>query len=226
MEKILPYVLILHVVSGLIALATGATALVAAKGRPVHRKAGRAYVWAMTLVFVTALALAGFRFNRFLFMIAFLSYYSVFAGVRALALKTLHGNQDPAWFDWAAGLVNAGMNVVFVGFGVQILVDDPQRIPAALMYLGFGMGGWIISYVNLKPFVARPKAAYHWYLTHTGNMMGGYIATCTAFLATLVSRFQIPYPLLAFVLPSLIGIPVLLWWQHRKEQTFKNPGSA
>lgn len=226
MENILTCVLILHVVSGFIALTTGATALLAAKGRPVHRKAGRIYFWAMALVFATALALAGFRFNRFLFMITFLSYYSVFAGVRALRLKTLHNGQNPAWFDWAAGLVNAGMNVLFVGFGIQILLEHPPRMASALMYIGFGVGGWSISYANLKPFVIRPEKAYHWHLTHTGNMMGGYIATCTAFWATLVSRFQVPYPLLAFVLPSLIGIPVLLWWQHQKEQAFKKPESA
>lgn len=226
MATILTYVLSLHVASGFVALATGAAALVAAKGRPVHRKAGRIYFWAMTLVFVTALALAGFRFNRFLFMISFLSYYSVFAGVRALRLKTLHRGQNPAWFDWAAGLINAGMNVLFVGFGIQILLGHPPRIASALMYIGFGVGGWSISYANLKPFVVRPTAAYHWYLTHTVNMMGSYIATCTAFLSTLVSRFQVPYPFLAFVLPSLIGIPVLLWWQYQKEQAFKKPKSA
>lgn len=226
MENSVSYFLILHVVSGCLALISGAFAIFSAKGQPLHRKAGRVYFWAMTTVFVTALIVAGFRFNRFLFMIAFLSYYSVFAGVRALKLKKLHKNQSPAWFDWFAGLLNAGMNVLFLGFGMHILLNQPTQLGPALMYIGFGIGGWSISYANLKLFLVRPKKAYHWYLAHTGNMMGGYIATSTAFLATMVSRYNFPYPLLSFVLPSLIGIPLLLLWQHQKEQSFNKPKSV
>ncbi len=226
MESTAPSFLIVHVLSGILALITGAIAIFSAKGKSLHRSAGRWYFWAMTVVFITALIIAGYRFNRFLFMIAFLSYYSVFAGVRALKLKKLHSQQKPAWYDWVAGLINAAMNTLFVGFGIHILVAQPDQIPAALMYVGFGVGGWSISYANLKLFLFPPEKAYHWYLTHTGNMMGGYIATFTAFLATMVSRYNFPYPLLSFVLPSLIGIPLLLWWQHQKEQSFNKPKSV
>lgn len=225
MDKTVSVLLVIHIVSGLLALLTGAVAIFSTKGKGLHLKAGRFYFWAMTAVFITALIIAGFRYNRFLFMIAFLSYYSVFAGVRALKLKKLHKSQQPSWFDWLAGLINAGMNVLFLGFGIHILLNQPTHIDAAMMYIGFGLAGWSISYANLKLFLVRPEKAYHWYLTHTGNMMGGYIATLTAFLATMVSRFNFSYPLLSFVLPSLIGIPLLLWWQRKKEQSFKKTTS-
>lgn len=221
MELVASSLMMLHIAAGFAALLTGAAALSSTKGKGVHRKAGRLYFWAMTLVFITALAIAGFRYNRFLFMIAFLSYYAVFAGVRTLQLKKLHKDQYPAWYDWMAGLINAGMNVLFMGYGIQIILDHPDQLSEALMYLGFGLGGWSISYTNLKPFLIRPKKAYHWYLTHIGNMTGGYIATFTAFLTTMVGRFDFPYPLFMFILPSLIGIPALLWWLYQKEQTFK-----
>ena len=222
-EILADYLLILHILAGFLALLAGAVALISTKGKFTHRKAGRVYFFAMTLVFVTALAIAGFRFNRFLFMIAFLSYYAVFAGIRVLKLKRLHKDQKPAWYDWLAGLINAGMNVIFIGFGIKILLEHPDHVAEALMFLGFGLGGWSISYANLKPFLIRPEKSYHWYLTHIGNMTGGYIATFTAFLSTMVSRFELPYPLFIFILPSLIGVPVLLWWLYQQEQTFNKP---
>lgn len=220
METTFTYLLMMHILAGFLALITGAAAIFSAKGKVIHRKSGRVYFWAMTFVFITALIIAGFQFNRFLFMIGFLSYYTVFAGVRSLKLKKLHKDQEPEWYDWLAGLINAGMNVVFICSGIKILLEYPNHISEALMFIGFGIGGWSISYANLKPFLVRPEKAYHWYLTHTGNMLGGYIATFTAFLSTMVSRFELPYPLFAFILPSLIGIPLLLWWQYQQEQSF------
>ena len=72
----------------------------------------------MTIVFVTAIIIASYRFNRFLFLIAFLSYYSVFAGVRKLRLKNLHKDQKPKWFDWTAGILNGIANLFFIGLGI------------------------------------------------------------------------------------------------------------
>jgi uncharacterized membrane protein len=215
------YFLISHIIAGLVALISGAVAIFSAKGKFTHRKSGRIYFWSMTFVFITALILTGFQFNRFLFMIGFLSYYTVYAGVRVLQLKRLHKNQDPKWFDWLAGLINAGMNIVFIGLGMQILLEHPDQVSESLMFIGFGVLGCSISYANLKPFLVKPQKGYHWYLTHTGNMAGGYIATFTAFLSTIVSRFNIPYPFFVFILPALIGIPLLLWWQYQKERSFQ-----
>ena len=162
--------------------------------------------------------MASYTFNRFLFLIAFLSYYSVFCGVRILRLKKLHKAQRPKWFDWFAGVVNTIANLIFLGLGVHYLFKNGPLSGGALLSMGFGMGGLLISYVNLHPFIVRPKKAYHWYLSHIGNMMGGYIATLTAFLSTLVTRYDIMNPFLGFALPSLIGVPVLIFWQRRIER--------
>lgn len=214
--------MLLHIVSGFTALVTGAVSLTARKGKTIHKMSGRAYFWSMTLIFITGLIIAEARDNRFLFLIAFLSYYSVFAGVRAVKLKHLHKQQSPAWFDWAAGGINRIMNLLFIGFGFIILADQQAITAASVLYIGFGLGGISLSYTNLKSFIIGPRKSYHWYLSHAGNMTGGYIATITAFLATLSSRLEIPYPVAAFILPSLIGIPLLIWWQYRKEQSFIN----
>ncbi|MEQ8576904.1 MAG: hypothetical protein RIB63_22750 [Fulvivirga sp.] len=103
------------------------------------------------------------------------------------------------------------------------LLRGNSNLPGALLSIGFGVGGLLISYANLKPFILRPSKAYHWYTAHIGNMMGGYIATFTAFLSTMVTRFDLMNPFLAFALPSLIGIPLLIFWTNRIEKSFAKP---
>jgi uncharacterized membrane protein len=221
MQAFIQYTLYLHILVGSVALLSGAIAIFSTEGKTLHRKTGKIYFWAMTTVFVTGIIVAEFRFNRFLFLIAFLSYYSVFAGVRFLKLKKLHRGQKPQWYDWAARGINTIANLVFVALGLYFYIFTEASQGAVLLTLGFGMGGMMISYTNLHPLVIRPTKPYHWYLAHIGNLMGGYIATLTAFLSTMVTRYELMNTYLAFALPSLIGIPLLLYWQQRTERQFE-----
>ena len=223
MKDSIQYILYLHMLVGGISLMSGAVAIFSTKGRETHQYAGKIYFWAMTAVFITGLIIAGFKFNRFLFLIAFLSYYSVFCGLRALSLKQLHKGQKPKRFDWAAGIINGIANLIFIGLGIYYVTLRGFGSAGALLSIGFGVGGLLLSFTNMKPFVCTPQKAYHWYLSHVGNMMGGYIATFTAFLSTIVTRFEVMNPFLAFALPSLIGIPLLIYWQKRIELNFNRP---
>lgn len=218
-------ILYLHILVGAISLITGAIAILSDKGKKKHKKAGQIYFYAMTGVFVTGIIVASFQFNRFLFLIAFLSYYTVFSGVRILKLKQLHKQQKPKWYDWFAGIINSIANLVFVILGIYFGFIKGFDSGGALLSIGFGIGGLALSYTNLKPFIVRPDKAYHWYLSHIGNMVGGYIATFTAFLSTVVSRYNFMNPYLAFALPALLGVPLLLYWLHKTEQRF-NPKTA
>ena len=209
-------------VVGVAALISGLMAIASKKGKQLHQKAGRIYFWAMTAVFITGIIVAGFRFNRFLFLIAFLSYYSVFAGIRILKLKNLHKGQSPKWYDWTAGIVNGLANLIFIALGLYYYFNS-SNVAGSLLSIGFGVGGLLISHTNLKPFIIRPSKTYHWYLAHIGNMMGGYIATVTAFISTMVTRFDLMNPFIAFALPSLIGVPLLIFWQKRIEKSFEKP---
>ena len=221
MDELIDQLLIIHVAAGVISLVTGLISILSLKGSKVHKKSGKIYFYSMTIVFVTAIIIASYRFNRFLFLIAFLSYYSVFAGVRKLRLKNLHKNQKPKWYDWTAGIINGIANLFFIGLGIYYSIENGFFSGGALLSVGFGIGGLLISYVNLKPFIIRPNKSYHWYLSHIGNMFGGYIATSTAFLSTLISKYEIMNPFLGFALPSIIGVPLLIYWMNKTEKTFK-----
>ena len=221
MDELIDQLLIIHVAAGVISLVTGLISILSLKGSKVHKKSGKIYFYSMTIVFVTAIIIANYRFNRFLFLIAFLSYYSVFAGVRKLSLKNLHKNQNPKWYDWIAGIINGTANLFFIGLGIYYSIENGFFSGGALLSVGFGIGGLLISYVNLKPFIIRPNKSYHWYLSHIGNMFGGYIATSTAFLSTIISKYEIMNPFLGFALPSIIGVPLLIYWMNKTEKSFK-----
>ena len=221
MDELIDQLLIIHVAAGVISLVTGLISILSLKGSKVHKKSGKIYFYSMTIVFVTAIIIASYRFNRFLFLIAFLSYYSVFAGVRKLRLKNLHKNQKPKWYDWTAGIINGIANLFFIGLGIYYSIENGFFSGGTLLSVGFGIGGLLISYVNLKPFIIKPNKSYHWYLSHIGNMFGGYIATSTAFLSTLISKYEIMNPFLGFALPSIIGVPLLIYWMNKTEKTFK-----
>ena len=221
MNELINQLLIIHIAAGLISLVTGLISILSFKGGKIHKKSGKIYFYSMTIVFVTAIIIASYRFNRFLFLIAFLSYYSVFTGVRKLRLKNLHKNQKPKWYDWTAGIINGIANLFFIGLGIYYSIENGFFSGGALLSVGFGIGGLLISYVNLKPFIIKPNKSYHWYLSHIGNMFGGYIATSTAFLSTLISKYEIMNPFLGFALPSIIGVPLLIYWMNKTEKTFK-----
>ncbi len=221
MEQFIQYTLYLHMLVGGLSLLTGALAIFSAKGKSTHILAGKMYFLAMTLVFITGLIVASYRDNKFLFLIAFLSYYSVFCGVRSLKLKKLHLGQLPKWYDWGAGIVNGIANFIFLLFGLYHWLFTDIPFGGVILSIGFGIGGLILTYTNLHPFVKRPEKPYHWYLSHIGNMMGGYIATLTAFLAVMVSRYGFMNPFLAFALPSLIGVPFLIFQQKQIEKKFQ-----
>tara|TARA_B100000676_G_C17890013_1_gene738673 strand:- start:94 stop:762 length:669 start_codon:yes stop_codon:yes gene_type:complete len=221
MNELIDQLLIIHIIAGFTSLVTGLISILSLKGGKIHKKSGKIYFYSMTIVFVTAIIIASYRFNRFLFLIAFLSYYSAFAGVRKLKLKNLHKNQKPKWYDWTAGIINGIANLFFIGLGIYYSIENGFFSGGALLSVGFGIGGLLISYVNLKPFIIKPNKSYHWYLSHIGNMFGGYIATSTAFLSTLISKYEIMNPFLGFALPSIIGVPLLIYWMNKTEKTFK-----
>ena len=220
MEQLTNQLLIIHIAAGFISLVTGLISILSLKGGKIHKKSGKIYFYSMTIVFVTAIIIANYRFNRFLFLIAFLSYYSVFAGVRKLRLKNLHKNQKPKWYDWTAGIFNGIANLFFIGLGIYYSIENGFFSGGALLSVGFGIGGLLISYVNLKPFIIKPNKSYHWYLSHIGNMLGGYIATSTAFLVTINGKFEIINPSLGFALPSIIGVPLIVYWIKKTEKKY------
>src|SRR5215831_12712253 len=100
MKTALSIALIIHIISGLIALTTGFIAMMTTKGGKRHRSVGKIFFYAMTGVFITATFISIGKNLVFLFMVGFFSYYLACAGYRRIHLKKLHLGQKPAFIDW------------------------------------------------------------------------------------------------------------------------------
>jgi hypothetical protein len=121
--------LVLHIACGSIALLSVPVALLTAKGRANHVRAGRVYAVAMTGVFVTALPLAMITANLFLLLVAVFSFYMVFAGWRFA--KNHRGR--PQWVDWAAAAIMTLTGLGMWGYSAALgLSGDPQWMTMAV----------------------------------------------------------------------------------------------
>ncbi len=197
--------LTIHIASGSVALLAALVALLTAKGGPNHVRSGRVYALAMTAIFLTALPLALLGADIFLLFIAFFSFYMVFAGWRFA--RNRRGRPQPV--DWAAiaimALTGLGMWVYAVLLAKQ---GNSQWITLSLFgFIALGLSTADAIFYRAERTPSRRRIARH--LT---NMLSGTIATITAVLVVNVDTNPV---WLAWILPTLIITPVIVWWNFR-----------
>lgn len=207
MKLLLNTFLIIHIAAGVIALGVAPVAMIVEKGGEAHKKWGRVFFWAMTTIFITAIILSIYHWNLFLLMIAVFSYYSVVSAYRWLYLKKMHLGQRPKNIDWIALIITIVFNISFVAWGIYWVLNDGYGFFAYLA-IGFGMGGLLVAKGNLVKFLKNPPKNT-WIYEHIGGMLGGYIATMTAF-SSQVMNFLPGW--MQWIWPTLIGVPMIVYW--------------
>ena len=201
----------IHIAAGSVALLTAVLALITAKGKTRHVQAGRVYAIAMTIIFLTAVPLSVFDrdgFNLFLLLIAFFSFYLVFAGWRFARNRT----RRPHPVDWAAiallGLAGLGM----WGYGAVLGQEgDSQWVTLA----AFGAIALALGVVDAHFHWQQPRGAQR-IARHLTNMLAGTIATLTAVTVVNVDinpDSWIP-AWLPWILPTVMVTPLIAWWNR------------
>jgi hypothetical protein len=112
--------LAIHVIAGLTAVATGAIAGLALKGSPRHVRAGRWFYAAITMVFVTATALAVMRWRQ--------DYYLFIIGAVAMAAATIGYQHRRRRRPGDTGHI-AGMGIGYTAMLTAFLVDNGPHLP-------------------------------------------------------------------------------------------------
>lgn len=225
-------VLALHVAVGAVALLGFWTAALAPKGRPLHRLAGRIYLWAMGGILLTALPLALSYFGRgqalpgvFFLYLEVLVGASVVVGPRAVRLK-----QDFAAYSsgiypvlaWAQ--LGSGLAVAAIGLWAgQVLLTV------------FGLVGVGRSVQMLLQRGAASPAPGWWLREHFTAMIANGIATHIAFLGIGLMRI-LPADLaakmadlhLSWFAPLAVGFGAITWLRvrHRRRFARRRPASS
>jgi uncharacterized membrane protein len=216
MEKIFKVFLVFHIISGFTAFVAAPVAMSVAKGGQKHRTWGRIFFWAMTGVCSSGFVMSVLHSNLFLFMISGFSYYLVVSGYRWLYRKKIQSVKDIALIDWIIVAAAGIFNLSLLCFGLYTIYKAPGN---AFGYISsvFGLLGINFVRTNVKQFY-HPPAKNAWLLNHIGGMIGGYIATVSAFSAV---NFNFLPTIIQWLWPTIIGVPLLLMWINFYKRKFK-----
>ncbi len=197
--------LYVHILAGSTALLAAVIPVATKKGGTNHVRAGRVYALAMTIVFVTALPLAILGSDIFLLIIAFFSFYLVFAGWRFAR----NSGGKPLWVDWTAVGIMAVTGLVMWIYGAVIgLSGDSVWIPLAV----FGAIAIALSLADGKYHRDWSASASQRIQRHLTNMLAGTIATITA---VVVVNLDFEPAWITWIAPTVLIVPIIVWWNVR-----------
>ncbi|MFD2718659.1 hypothetical protein ACFST9_08025 [Hymenobacter monticola] len=197
----------LHIATGFVGFFVAPVALAVRKGGPAHRLWGRVFFWAMAVAGTTALVGAQHIHNLFLLLTAVFSLYMAAFGYRSLYLKPLAWDARVAPGDWATAGVGLAVFLGTVGYAVVA-----RNIPVGI----FGAIGGLTAARQLRGYANAGRwNKNQWLLNHISGFMAAYIAAVSAFSVTSLHFIPFPYN---FLWPTVLGVPVIAWWQRRVQR--------
>ena len=199
------YLLFIHIIAGTLSLLAAALAVVSAKGKKVHIRAGRTYFWGMFLIFITAIPMSIISSNLFLFPVAIFSFYLAYAGMRFGRNRT----GIASTFDWAAvGLMILSGIAMWCLATLYFINNNTQYITLTV----FGFIAISLGYADFRSYRNKSAIGKKRIARHLTNMLAGTIAVITA---VLVTNVNIEPVFIFWILPTILITPLIFWW-HRK----------
>jgi hypothetical protein len=200
MEMYVKVTLLLHVIAGFSALATGLLALLAKKGGRLHKAVGVLFFYSMLLVALSALGISIPKKQSFLLMIAVFAFFQNYFGMRASQQRDM----KPLWRDWTV-LGIGSVNSFFMIYSFELVL------------LVFGIINGALAFGQLKIYVqvikGIPISKTKWLEQHIGMMIGAFIATLTAFI--LVNVRDVSPSWLPWLAPTAILVPLIIYYQRK-----------
>lgn len=208
MGTLIKGMLIIHVIAAVVALLSGALAIILKSNTPRHKPIGRIYFWSMTVIFITATFISVVKNLQFLFFIGIFTYYATLIAYRALRLKNLHQGQKPLLIDWIIEAIAGTTFLCMLVFSIIVYLRTGSA--QAVVPFVFGvLGVWGVSR-NVRVFVKGPAETLYWLKKHIGNMCGSYIGAITAF--TVNQSEHIPLnPIILWLGPTVIILPIIVF---------------
>ena len=193
--------IILHVLTGTVALVLGLVALLSIKGGKVHNKSGRLFLTLISVVILTGL-IGVFIFGRnvFLLVITILSGYVSFSGYRILKFKT----NTPLLIDIMIAIISVLVLVYFLYYIESIgMIWSP-----IVIYSTVGALTFVISYDFMRYLIPTKKYKKYkiWLYEHIYKMTSAFAALLSAFSGTVLEEYQ-PH---SQYLPSLLGLLIVI----------------
>ncbi|MEP2026099.1 MAG: hypothetical protein ABJH98_01790 [Reichenbachiella sp.] len=193
--------IVLHVLTGTVALLLGLVALLSLKGGKVHNKSGRLFLVFISVVILTGLiGVFVFERNTFLLVITVLSGYVAFSGFQVLKLKS----NEPRKLD----MLVAAITIVVLAYFLYYFKTTGMIWSPIIIYSTVGALVFVIIYDFCKYFI--PKRVYKnyqiWMYEHIYKMVSAFAALLSAFSGTVLDQYQ---PQSQY-LPSALGLVIII----------------
>ncbi len=197
--------IILHILTGSIALVLGVISLLTEKGGKIHNKSGRLFLMLISIVILTGL-IGVFVFGRnvFLLVITILSGYVSFSGYRIIKSKT----NTLFRLDVMAAIISSLVLVYFLYYFKSIgMIWSP-----IVIYSTVGALVFVIFYDFMRYLIPTERYKKHkiWLYEHIYKMTSAFAALLSAFAGTVLDEYQ-PH---SQYLPSLLGLIVIVGFMY------------
>jgi uncharacterized membrane protein len=211
-EKITQLLIFVHIVLGGIALVSGALAIIAKKGKKLHKISGKVFFYSLLTSAITSLVVSNLpnHNNSFLFSIGIFSSYFLITGYRSLYFKKPDCNLNFDKF----------MAVLIILTGVtMILYPILFHSKINIVLLVFGLISLAFGIRDINLFRDKQKLKEKWLTLHIGKMLGGYIAAVSAFFVVN----QILPGIWNWFVPTIVGTVYITYWINKvdKDKTSK-----
>lgn len=203
-EKVTRILIYSHAFLGGIALFSGMISLIAKKGKIIHRKSGKVFVFSMLSSALTALIISILpnHESAFLFSIGVFSSYLILTGYRAISYKsknvTLTIDKIISW------------TMIVLAF-LMIFYNPIFNNKVNIVLTVFGIVGLFLSIRDLILYKNTDRLTAGWLKLHLGKMIGGYISATTAFV--VVNDFFPSF--YGWFIPGIIGGFYITYWMNK-----------
>jgi hypothetical protein len=191
--------ILIHVIAGTTALLLGVVALISKKGRKLHNRFGRLFLYCLFIVVTTGfIGVFVFERNSILLVVTVSSTYYGFSGYRTLQTKS----NIPKFIDVLAGI----LSILAVTYFLYYFQSSGLFWSPTITYSSVGALVFVVSYDFLKYLIPRNKYGKLWLYEHIYKMISAFTALLSAFSGTVLDDYQ-PY---SQFLPSVFGFSLAL----------------
>lgn len=200
--------ILLHIITGSLAMGASIIAFATSKWSTWHKKAGIVFFWSMIITSLASIPPAIASEKWVLLQLSVFSFHLTYTGRRYLAFRR---KEEPILIDYLSG-------GIILLFGVLLLVAG---VPAFIKMMG-PLGAIAPAAFGLI-CLSMAREDYQWYTAanrspklalkrHIGRMGGATIAAFTAFFVNV--NFVLPGGI-AWILPTVIGSFLIAWFMRR-----------
>lgn len=200
-------VVVIHALSGVLALLSGLLNMVGSKKGKRHRAVGSFFVFMMLTSALTGILLALTSGNWFLTVVGIFTAFMAYTG---WVYQRKNNFTIP---DVVAVFIMAGVGIFMTGYGIGLLLGG---VVFGLVHVVFGGISLVLVRTDILVITKRKLFSQVANVQHISRMTGAFIAALTAFLVVNSGLFTEYVPgFVIWLLPTVLFTPFAVYWSHR-----------